>query len=86
MLRQLEGAQVRDMDDGGMGSLIFACDGPQFLGSCLVEAEYVDCDGVAVKIALNADTNGRLYELDIWKVDFAPLQEYPAFERVMIKT
>jgi uncharacterized lipoprotein NlpE involved in copper resistance len=50
-----------------------------------VEAEYVDCDGVPVSIVLNADQNGRLYELDMWKVDFAPLQEYPAVGRMTIK-
>lgn len=85
LLHQLAGAQVRDMDDGGMGGLEFAGNERRSLGSCLVEAEYVDCDGVPVSIALNADQNHRLYELDMWKVDFAPLREYPAFERVMIK-
>ena len=86
LLRQLECAQVRDMDDGGMGSLQFAGDEPRSLGSCLVEAEYLDRDGVPVSIALNVDTNGLLYELDMWKVDFAPLQEYPDLKRVTIKT
>lgn len=85
LLLQLEGAQVRDMDDGGMGSLEFAGDERRSLGSCLVEAEYVDCDGVIVSIALNADQNERLYELDMWKVDFAPLRKYPVFESVTIK-
>ena len=86
LLRQLELARVRDMDDGGMGSLKFAGDESRSLGSCLVEAEFLDRDGVPVSIALNADTYGRLYELDMWKVDFAPLQEYPDFEQVTIKT
>lgn len=86
MLGQLECAQVRDMDDGGMGSLQFAGGERRAFGSCLVEAEYLDRDGVPVSIALNADTNGLLYELDMWKVDFAPLQEYPDLQRVTIKT
>ena len=85
LLHQLAGAQVRDMDDGGMGSLEFLRNERRFLGSCLVEAEYVDRDSVPVSIVLNADQNHRLYELDMWKVDFAPLREYPAFERVTIK-
>jgi hypothetical protein len=85
MLHQLEGAKVRDLDDGGMGSLGFAGDERRSLGSCLVKAEYVDCDGVPVSIVLNADQNQRLYELDMWKFDFAPLREYPAIERVTIK-
>lgn len=83
---QLECARVRDMDDGGMGSLEFAGDEPRSLGSCLVEAEYVDSDGVLVGIGLNADKRGQLYELDIWKLDFAPLRAFPIFERVTIKT
>ena len=74
------------MGDGGMGSLEFAGEEHRSLGSCLVEAGYVDCDGVPVNIALNSDKSGRLYELDMWKVDFAPLQEYPAAERVTIRT
>ena len=86
LLGQLEHVQVRDMDDGAMGSLQFGCEERRSLGSCLVEATYLDRDGVPVSIALNADTDGRLYELDMWKVDFAPLQAYPAYERVTIKT
>jgi hypothetical protein len=86
LLGQLERAQVRDMDDGGMGSLKFAGGDHRSLGSCLVEAEYLDRDGVPVSIVLNSDTNGLFYELDMWKVDFAPLHEYPDFERVTIKT
>lgn len=85
LLRQLERAQVRDMDDGGMGSLKFEGGEHRSLGSCLVEAKYLDRDGVPVSIALNSDANGLLYELDIWRVDFAPLQVYPDFERVTIK-
>jgi hypothetical protein len=86
LLHQLECAQVRGMDDGAMGSLEFAGGGHRFLGSCLVEAEYLDRDGVPVSVALNSDANGLLYELDMWKVDFAPLLEYPNFEYVTIKT
>jgi len=69
-----------------MGSLQFAGDESRSLGLCLVESESIDRDGVLVNIRLNADTSGCLYELDIWKVDFASLQEYPAFERLTIKT
>jgi len=86
LLRQLERAQVRDMDDGGMGSLQFAGGEHRSSGSCLVEAKYLDRDGVPVSIALNADTNGLLYELDMWKVDFASLQEYPDPQFVTVKT
>jgi hypothetical protein len=86
LLDQTDCALVQNMDDGGMGSLRFAGEELRSLGSCLVEAEYVDSDGVPVSITLNADTSGRLYELDMWKVDFTPLRKYPAFESVSIKT
>lgn len=85
LLQQLDSALVREMDDGGMGSLEFAGDESRSLGRCLVEAEYVDYDGVLVSIVLNADQNEQLYELDMWKVDFAPLLEYPATDHLIIK-
>ncbi|WEF32432.1 DUF6984 family protein [Pseudoduganella chitinolytica] len=85
-IRQLAQAQVSDLNDGGMGSVRFLGDEHRRQGACLAEAEYTDCDGVPVSIALNVDEDGRLYELDMWKVDFAPLREYPTFnECVMIK-
>lgn len=84
LLHELKHAQARDMSDSGMGSLEFA-GGRRSLGRLLVEAEYVDCDGVLVSIALNADQSGRLYELDMWKVNFAPLKEFPTSNRLMIK-
>ena len=83
---QLEHARVLDMNDGKMGTVQFAGHDNRFLGSCLVEAQYVDLDGVPVNIVLNADTTGQLYELDIWKADFSPLQAYPVFERVTVKS
>jgi hypothetical protein len=86
LLRQLERAEVRDMDNGRMGSLEFAGGENRSLGSCIVEAEYLDRDSVPVSIALSSDKNGLLYELDMWKVDFAPLQQYPDFKHVTIKT
>jgi len=86
LLVQLEHAQVLDINDGKMGTVQFAGHDNRFLGSCLVEAQYVDLDGVPVNIVLNADTTGQLYELDIWKADFSPLQAYPVFERVTVKS
>jgi len=53
--RQLEQAQVRDMDDGGIGSLKFAGNRSRSLGDCLMKAEYLDRDDVVVSIALNAE-------------------------------
>ena len=65
------------MSDGDMGSIRFNSSPPRAMGKQIVETEYADSDGVLVSIALNIDTQGRLYELDFWKVDFAPLKQYP---------
>jgi len=37
----------------------------------------VDRDGVLVSITINSDQFGKLYEVDFWKTDFSPLQQYP---------
>ena len=71
----LRGSRATDMQDGGMGSIRFLGSGP--LGMALVEAQYLDSDGVLVSIAVNADKQGQLFELDFWKVDFSPLRRYP---------
>ena len=52
----------------------------------IVEAEYLDSDGILVSIELTEDSEGNLYELDLWKVDFNPLITYPTFDKVRIKT
>ncbi len=44
----------------------------------LVEADYRDGDGRSVLITLTTNEFDELYELDLWKVDFSPLQQYPA--------
>ena len=73
----LETSCVMDMQDGGMGSIRFIGDEPHSFGKALVEAQYLDSDGVLVSIAVNVDKNGQLFELDFWKVDFSPLRRYP---------
>jgi hypothetical protein len=71
----LRDSRVADVQDGGMGSVRFLGSGP--FGTALVEAQYLDSDGVLVSIAVNADKQGQLFELDFWKVDFSPLKRYP---------
>jgi len=82
LARSLSNSVVSDMADGGMGSIRFIAAPPQVMGKHLVETEYMDSDGVLVSIALNVDSQGRLYELDFWKVDFAPLNQYPRPENL----
>jgi hypothetical protein len=73
----LDRARVVDMKDGGMGSIRFEPSRPAQYGRTLAEAQYTDVDGVLVSIALNANKEGRFFELDIWKVDFSPLKRFP---------
>jgi hypothetical protein len=73
----LKDSRVAEMQDGGMGSIRFLGSGPKSFGMALVEAKYLDSDGVLVSIAVNADKQGQLLELDFWKVDFSPLKRYP---------
>jgi hypothetical protein len=65
------------MQDGGMGSIRFVGSGARSFGKALVEAQYLDSDGVLVSITVNVDHQGQLFELDFWKVDFSPLIRYP---------
>jgi hypothetical protein len=69
------------MNDGGMGSLRLFPGGiddtSRSFGRELVLAEFPDTDGVPVSVALNLDAQGSLYELDVWKVDFSPLLQWP---------
>ncbi|MFC5740100.1 DUF6984 family protein [Dyella tabacisoli] len=83
--RQISTCSVYDMSDGGMGSVKFLTVDERLLGDTLVEAECEDADGVPVFIAINADTRGELYEIDLWKADFSPLKQYPKPELVRIR-
>lgn len=68
---------VESMDDGGMGSLlIFTNDFSnknRIFANTISEYTFKDKDDVDVNICLNIDSDGNLFELDIWKVDFSPL-------------
>jgi hypothetical protein len=70
---------VRDLTDGGMGSIEFLpeCPGESRQAECIAEADYMDSDGIPVSLTVNVDQNQRLFELDIWKVDFGRLKTYP---------
>ncbi|MCD6035590.1 MAG: hypothetical protein K0R63_1331 [Rickettsiales bacterium] len=77
-LGHIETYLVKDLADGGMGSFRFIYNKKQqTFGDTIAKAEYLDEDGVIVSIALNVDTDGDLYEMDIWKVDFSKLKRYP---------
>ena len=74
---------VEPMDDGGMGSLVFvsgSTSGVRAWGAAVVQGEFDDMDGVPVSFSINLDKEGRLFELDLWRVDFEPLKQFPSSE------
>ena len=77
---------VRELNDGGMGSISFDLENSQSRKRQIVSAEYIDKDGVLVDIELTCDNNGKLFELDIRKIDFSPLITFPTFESLKLKT
>jgi hypothetical protein len=71
---------VISLDDGGMGSILFLNEHNEKNNLEIValsEYQFNDEDDVPVLATLYSYSDGRLYELDIWKVDFSPLLAYP---------
>jgi len=67
--------RVRDMSDGGMGSLYIDSEAnrpeERRFGRRVAELQFEDADGVAIIASLNIDRDGGLYELDLWKTDYS---------------
>ncbi|RRD39662.1 hypothetical protein EII29_06380 [Leptotrichia sp. OH3620_COT-345] len=71
---------VITLDDGGMGSFLFYYDEKIQNNLEIVpisEYQFKDKDDIPVLVTLYSYSNGQLYEVDIWKVDFTPLLTYP---------
>ncbi len=78
VLNELCDALVRDMPDGGMGSIKFQGKTPKpRLGGQNAEGAFCDADGMPVSVALLIDDAGHLFELDVFKADGSPLVSYP---------
>ena len=74
----LETLRVSDMNDGGMGSLLFETIKPdRRYGRTLSEGWFKDEDGWPVLVAINLDKEDEIFELDSWKVDFSPRRHLP---------
>lgn len=73
----LDTYRVRDMLDGGMGSIRFDGKG-QGTPDSVAELRYEDEDGVPVLFSLNLTDGGEPWEIDAWKVDFSPLKRPPS--------
>lgn len=84
LANELLTARVQEMRDGGMGSLLFEGPPNRLYGGTLAEAQFYDSDRTLVCASLNLDQNGKLFELDIWKVDFSPLTRIPTVEEITV--
>jgi len=80
--RSKDDIMVQPMSDGGMGSLKLLLkdsnNNSRLFGKRVSECFFTDEDGVKVIASLNVDSDGHLFELDIWKTDFSPLLRIPA--------
>ena len=85
VLNELCDALVRDMPDGGMGSINFQ---EKALGTRyskqIAEGAFRDVDGMPVSVTLLIDDVGHLFELDVFKADGSPLVRYPEPDDVEI--
>ena len=74
----LDALRVSDMNDGGMGSLLFESAKPfRRYGLTLSEGWFNGEDGLPVLVAINLDKDSEVFELDSWKVDFSPRRRMP---------
>jgi hypothetical protein len=71
---------VEEYEGGKMGSISMGNPDISPYKDDLIQANYVDSDGVEVVITLTQDTNNQLLDLDFWKVDFSKLITYPTPE------
>jgi hypothetical protein len=79
----LSSLTVREMKDGGMGSLELSGGARSGVVISKASVQFADEDGVQVVATLNADESGVPLELDVWKTDFSPLKRIPtAFQRI----
>jgi hypothetical protein len=80
----LDAYRVRDMLDGGMGSIRFATEGEDRGGArfSVAEISHQDIDGVPVSFALNLDDHGEPWEIDSFKADNSPLRQPPPYSEV----
>lgn len=52
-------------------------------GDVLARACFIDSDGVSVSVWLIGDSDGKLFELDIWKADDSRIIAWPDLSKVL---
>lgn len=73
---------VDEYEGGKMGSISLGGNPDAYAGD-LIRVEYIDTDQTPVVITLTQDDQGRLLDLDFWKVDFTKLLEYPTPDQII---
>jgi len=79
IIQELPEVFVEEMDDGGMGSLLFFNKervGRKY-GPTMAQIQLRDTDGVPLLISVDLDEDGDIFELDIFKGDFSSLVQFP---------
>jgi hypothetical protein len=79
--------EVMVLSDGNMGSIQFVDlenRSGRMYSRDLIEASYIDKDGIEVLITLILDNYNNLYELEFWKADYSELLYYPTPNQVQI--
>ncbi len=71
---------VEEYENGKMGSISMGNPEISPYKNDLIQANYIDSDGIVVVISLTQDTDNQLLDLDFWKVDFSKLLTYPTPE------
>lgn len=74
---------VEEYEGGKMGSISMGNPDISLYKDDLIQAKYVDSDGVDVVITLTQDHNNQLLDLDFWKVDFTKLISYPTTDKLI---
>lgn len=71
---------VEELRDGGMGSVRFHLkednQTKRNFGSCVSEIKFKDKDGIDVILSLYLDTDGDVFELDVWKTNFSKVLNF----------
>lgn len=79
---EIENLKVVEMLDGGMGSLyiVDSCKNREErkMSKSIIERQFYDVDQTPISVSVNIDTEGNLFELDIWRVDFNPIIKFPS--------
>ena len=73
-----ENLLIHKMDDGGMGSFKifqnqFELEVIRKFGKQAAEYQFIDDDGVPVFVTLYLDDQNRLFEVDVWKINYIPV-------------